>query len=556
MEMPLPTSRPDAAATPPAPAFSPVQTAAAPALAPASARAWKATTQNPAAKDAGIIAGLGCVGAAWLLLAGARFYRVPAPDTALPMLIAVAIACALGGRAGLSALGGTLAVYGWRLWPFLSVAGAARTAGAWRLGWFALGAIAIWGAFLLLRARESRIHAQAGALRRGLWDDLRATEDRETELRRALEGVADGVVICDPHGLITFANREARRLHAYDANANASDLARGCRYFSSDGRALMPSALPLSRALKGEAVENFEWRIRRDDGGEIVAQGAARPVRDLHGNTLGAILSLRDASAQKRALSDLERSNQIKTQFLGVLSHELRTPLTPILGWVTLLRGPNANLLKDADAVNGALEAIERNALSQKRLIDDLIDSISLLSGGLKLSPSPALLPGALRKGVEEMTPTASLRNITFKIECDEILPPLLLDEPRFAQALRHLLSNAVKFSSDNGVVRVCARYARDIALPGQDVPAGVALPGVVTVDVIDAGEGIPPEVLPWVFEMFRQGDGSATRRHGGLGVGLTLARALIELHEGDLSAHSDGENCGARFTIVLPVPA
>jgi len=239
---------------------------------------------------------------------------------------------------------------------------------------------------------------------------------------------------------------------------------------------------------------------------------------------------------ERTARAEAESANRAKDEFLATLSHELRTPLTAILGWARLLRGGN---LPEGTA-GGALETIERNARAQSQLIDDLLDVSRIVTGKLRLDTRPIEIGRIIEAAVESVRPAARAKNIRLEVELEPLGGPLLGDAGRLQQVAWNLLSNAVKFTPEGGRVGVLLRRAGPHA----------------EVRVEDTGQGIGADFLPHVFDRFRQADGSTTRSHGGLGLGLAIARHLVELHGGAISADSDGEGRGASFTVRLPLPA
>jgi CheY-like chemotaxis protein len=238
--------------------------------------------------------------------------------------------------------------------------------------------------------------------------------------------------------------------------------------------------------------------------------------------------------ALENALYAEEReANRLKDEFLATLSHELRTPLNAIFGWTQVLRAGPA---LDAD-VGHALEIIERNVKVQSRLIEDLLDVSRITTGKLRLSVRQTPLAPIIEGAIESIRPAADLKCISVDCDIPQELGEINADPDRLQQVIWNLLSNAIKFTSEGGAVRVQVERAG----------------GVVRIRVIDNGAGIHPAFLPHVFDPFRQADSSTTRRHGGLGLGLTIVRQIVEMHGGSVHAHSEGEGKGATFTIELP---
>ncbi|WP_158620140.1 ATP-binding protein [Corallococcus sicarius] len=236
---------------------------------------------------------------------------------------------------------------------------------------------------------------------------------------------------------------------------------------------------------------------------------------------------------ERAARSAAEAASRAKDAFLATVSHELRTPLTSILGWSQMLR---QGLLSE-DKRQRAVAAIERNARAQRQLIEDLLDIGRIASGRLRLEPVPLELGRVVDAALDAVRPTALARELTLDISVDPDGVPLFGDPDRLQQVAWNLLANAIKFTPPGGRVSVSAR-ARD---------EGAELV------VKDDGEGIPADFLPFLFQRFQQADTGVSRHHGGLGLGLSIVRHLVELHGGTVSAASEGQGRGATFTVFLP---
>jgi signal transduction histidine kinase/ActR/RegA family two-component response regulator len=237
---------------------------------------------------------------------------------------------------------------------------------------------------------------------------------------------------------------------------------------------------------------------------------------------------------EQQARVEAEQLSQLKDEFLATLSHELRTPLNAMLGWSQLL----LQGAKDEAMLRRGLETIERNARAQSQLIDDLLDMSRLITGKVRLDVKPVWPAEFTSAAVETARPAALAKRVRLHAELDPDAGPVLCDPSRMQQVMSNLVSNAVKFTDAQGEVNV--RLDRE----GEQVVIRVA----------DTGVGIDPAFLPHVFERFRQGDASVSRRHGGLGLGLAIARQLVELQGGTISAHSDGPGRGAQFTVTMPL--
>ena len=235
-----------------------------------------------------------------------------------------------------------------------------------------------------------------------------------------------------------------------------------------------------------------------------------------------------------RLYREVQESNRLKDEFLGTVSHELRTPLNAVLGWAQVLKTTGA---QDQTQAARALDAIERNAQAQAQLVEDLLDTSRVVSGKLRVDFIPTDVGHLVQATVESFRPQARTRGITLALSIEGDLVPILADGARLQQVVGNLLSNALKFTPLGGRVDVTVRRSD----------------ATVEIVVADTGAGIAPEFLPFVFDRFRQGDSTTTRVHGGLGLGLSIARHLAELHGGTIRAESAGDGHGATFTIVLP---
>jgi CheY-like chemotaxis protein len=211
----------------------------------------------------------------------------------------------------------------------------------------------------------------------------------------------------------------------------------------------------------------------------------------------------------------------------------LRTPLNAIVGWASMLRSGSL----DAARRTRAVEVIDRNAKAQAQLIEDILDVSRIVSGNLRLSPRPVQLQQVIEAAVDSIRPAAEAKQISLQMEVDKKAGSVSGDPDRLQQVVWNLLSNAVKFTPSGGRVSVQLKAPNSHA----------------EIIVSDNGNGIPAEFLPHVFDRFRQADGSKTRRHGGLGLGLAIVRNLVELHGGAVQVHSDGEGKGTTFVIKLP---
>jgi signal transduction histidine kinase/ActR/RegA family two-component response regulator len=235
------------------------------------------------------------------------------------------------------------------------------------------------------------------------------------------------------------------------------------------------------------------------------------------------------------ARKEAEAASRLKDEFLATLSHELRTPLNAILGWTAMLRHGQV----DEARVGRALEVVERNARAQAQLIEDVLDMARIITGKLRLEMRPALLGPVVEAAVDAIRPVAETKSIRLRVRAAPV-PAINGDPTRLQQVLWNLLSNAVKFTSAGGEVTVSLQLVDSYAM----------------LAVSDTGPGLAPDFLPYVFDRFRQADQSVTRGHGGLGLGLSIVKHLVELHGGSVRAESGGVGQGATFRVALPIPA
>ncbi len=302
------------------------------------------------------------------------------------------------------------------------------------------------------------------------------------------------------------------------------------------------------RIMRSGIAESVEETVS-GPGGTRTYLATKSPLRDDTGRVVGLVGISSDitdrvaADAERRDLlerernarADAERANVLKDEFLATLSHELRTPLNAILGWAQVL---STRRIDDEKRLRQILETIARNAQVQVRLIEDLLDMSRILSGKMQLHVQPVHLPAIVKAAVDSIRPAADAKRLQFRFRAESAAGvPFRGDAARLQQVVWNLLSNAVKFTPTGGTI--------DVALDSED--------DRLLLTVIDSGPGIPPEFLPYVFDRFRQADASPTRAHGGLGLGLSIARHLVELHGGTISAGNVGPRGGARFAVTLP---
>jgi len=232
---------------------------------------------------------------------------------------------------------------------------------------------------------------------------------------------------------------------------------------------------------------------------------------------------------------EAQEANRAKDEFLATLSHELRTPMTATLGWATMLRMGDFS----PETFRLAVETIERSTRAQANLIDEILDVSRVVTGKLQLAVAPVNLHAVIEAAVDAVRPSIEEKGIDLALDLAQVDGVPTGDAARLQQVMWNLLSNSAKFTPSGGTIRVTL-----------DQPS----PDSVRIAVGDTGQGIPRKFLPFIFERFRQADSSTTRSHGGLGLGLAIVRSIVDLHGGSVGAASEGEGCGATFTITLPI--
>ena len=301
-------------------------------------------------------------------------------------------------------------------------------------------------------------------------------------------------------------------------------------------------------SLDSGAPYEIEYRFRRHDGEYHWFLARALALRDERGQIVkwfGTCTDIDDAKIadaqraqalhnEENARREAENANRLKDEFLAVVSHELRTPLTPILGWLELLKTDDP----DADFRRQAYDVIERNTRAQAQIVNDLLDVSRIISGKLKLELAPIDLGDVVRAAIETVEPTARVKGVSLRADLPARVANNIGDADRLQQVAWNLISNAVKFTPRGGQVVVkLARVDLEYML-----------------EIADSGAGIAPEFLPHVFERFRQADASSTRATGGLGLGLSIVRHLVEQHGGHVSVDSPGLGQGSTFRVHLPI--
>ena len=374
-------------------------------------------------------------------------------------------------------------------------------------------------------------------------------------LAAVVESSDDAIVSKDLDGVVTSWNQGAERIFGWTA-AEAVGRPIASLIIPPDRQTEEPQILARLRA--GERVDHFETVRVTKDGRLIDVSVTISPIRDPSGRTIGASKIARDVTLQKRfhhelqiardaaeqarqlaerAREEAEAANRAKDHFLSVLSHELRTPLTPVLGAISLMEQNAASLPEE---LREQVRMMRRNVETEARLVDDLLDITRIARGKIRLHYEVIDAHAALRDAVAVFRSDIDEKGLAVTVALRARAYHVWADPGRFQQILLNLLSNAVKFTPPDGTIAV--RTGNDN--------------GRVRIEVSDSGAGIDPEMMPRLFRPFEQGAYTAARRLGGLGLGLSIVKSLVELHKASISATSEGKDRGSTFTLRMDTVA
>jgi PAS domain S-box-containing protein len=357
---------------------------------------------------------------------------------------------------------------------------------------------------------------------------LRQSEER---FRLLVEGVQDyAIFMLDPEGYVTSWNIGAQRIHGY--NAQEIIGLHISEFYPSESVAAGRPKEELEQALRDGRVEDEGWRVRKDRS-MFWANVVVTALHDKSGELRGFAKITRDMT-ERRKIDELELADRQKNEFLAMLAHELRNPLAPIRNGIELLRMPGV----EPAAVQQTTAMMERQVVHLVHLVDDLLDVSRIVRGKVALRREPVDLRAVIDRAVEEIQPTIDARGHELMVSMPA--RPIIIDADivRLAQVLSNLLANAAKFSPNPSQIWLTAERS------GSDV----------LIRVRDEGVGIAPEFLPKIFNLFSQADVPLARTEGGLGIGLTLVKSLIEMHGGAVTVTSAGVGQGSEFVVRMPV--
>ncbi len=395
--------------------------------------------------------------------------------------------------------------------------------------------------FVPVFGEKGEVEAVAGTTRDVT--ERKQVEETVARLAAIVDSSEDAIISKTLQGTITSWNFAAERMFGYQA---AEAIGKSILILFPPDLVDEEAAI-IDRISRGERLQHYQTIRVHKDGTQIHLSLSISPIRDSRGNVIGASKIARDITPQIKqqkerealleseriARSEAERANILKDEFLATLSHELRTPLNAILGWAQLL----ATQRGGTDLEEG-LDVIQRNARAQTQLIEDLLDMSRIVSGKVRLDVQWTDLAAVINAAIESVRPSADAKSIHLRKILDPQTGPVSGDPTRLQQVIWNLLSNAIKFTPKGGKVDVLLERVNSH----------------LEITVHDSGMGIKPELLPVIFERFRQADSSTTRTYGGLGLGLSIVKHLVELHGGTVRGKSAGEGQGATFIVALPV--
>jgi len=379
--------------------------------------------------------------------------------------------------------------------------------------------------------------------RRLVEDALRDSEERYRVLIASVKSYA--IFAVDLKGCVTTWNEGVERLLGWTRDEFIGMPTE--KLFSAEDVAQGVHRHELATAAEEGTSANDLWLLQKDGTPFFGSCMFSRAV-DANGHVIGFSVVIRDRTAWKRSQEERDRlleserkvrqeaeqASRLKDEFLATLSHELRSPLNAIVGWVHIARrhaGDNSELAK-------SLDTIERNVRAQTQIVNDLLDMSRIMTGQVRLDLQTVDLRDAVSNAVENVRPAADVKRVRLEKALEGDIGWTKIDPARLNQMLWNLLANAVKFTPPGGRVRVSLERVNSHA----------------EIVIQDTGVGVNPAFLPHVFERFRQADASTTRRHGGLGLGLSIVKSLAELHGGSVKAASPGEGQGSTFTVNLPI--
>jgi two-component system CheB/CheR fusion protein len=364
----------------------------------------------------------------------------------------------------------------------------------------------------------------------------RDVAEREERIRLLLDSTAEAIYGIDLNGICTFCNAACAKLLGYDSPASliGKQMHPLVHHTRPDGTPYPVEQSSIYDAMRHRQEAHVDDEVLwRADGTSFPAEYWSHPIcRD--NEVIGAVVTFLDITERRRAEQEIQEGSKRREQFLAMLSHELRNPLAAILSATRVLE---ATVVPDRMRQEAGL-VVERQAKHMARLLDDLLDVARITRGRIVLRNERLDLRDTTRSAIEALQPLLTEREAKLELELDTEPIPLIGDPARLQQVQANLLSNAAKYSPRGATIRLTVKRDGDHAM----------------IRVADNGNGIDREILPRIFDLFVQGDRSLDRTQSGLGIGLTLLRSLVSLHNGSVEAHSDGPGTGSTFTVRLPL--
>jgi PAS domain S-box-containing protein len=390
------------------------------------------------------------------------------------------------------------------------------------------------GAFFFVGLATALLSEAVRAARRRAQAQTDAALYQREQLRTTLSCIGEAVIVTDTTGQMTMMNPVAERLTGWTAEEAIGrpiqDVFRMSDEYTGEE---IPS--PVDRAFLHRGLPNTgrQLVLEARNGMRRPIEYSAAPIEDKNGRTSGVVLIFRDVSQRRQTERALREADRRKDEFLALLAHELRNPLAPIGNALQILEMAE----DDPQTVTETRQTMQRQFEHLVRLVDDLLDVSRIAQGKIELRPERVTVGAVLERAIEAARPLIEQRRHELRLEIENHALELYVDPVRLAQVVTNLLTNAAKYMEEGGSILVTGRSEEDN----------------LVLKVRDTGIGIPAKLLPKVFDMFMQVEQGRTRAHGGLGLGLTLVKCMVQMHGGHVEVHSDGPGQGSEFTIRMP---
>jgi PAS domain S-box-containing protein len=373
---------------------------------------------------------------------------------------------------------------------------------------------------------------------------INALRESEYKLRTLLDNMSEGLVQVNNDEVIEFVNERFCEMTSYARDELLGRIVFDILFDEEDSKLIREANRQRLKGVSG----HYELCLKKKSGERIWTIVGGAPIINAEGFITGTMGVFTDITERKLVEAEREKlliqeqilrqqaeqANNLKDEFLALVSHELLTPLNAILGWANLVQQTGYEL----ETMRRAFEVVERNANIQNQIISDILDVSRIITGKINLRREPLEITGIIQAAVDTLRPAITAKKLRLETNLESNSKIILGDADRLQQMCWNLLANAVKFTPSGGTIKITLQYGNEYA----------------KIIISDTGKGIEPEFLPFIFERFRQADSSTTRQHGGLGLGLAIARHLTDLHGGSIFAESEGKDMGSTFTIWLPL--